>query len=151
MSLKNEPASKPLHISVVVLKLRAVPIGTALNSPDAQSNTQRVRFLFGAGPKELSPAIYQRFAQSWARFRGTDVEAIGAMALLPIWDTSFTCEDYMTHRAHPWSPCPLRRAHPGPGPRILGRALGDQWFDTLSGAGEASAGAVARHGQNQPL
>jgi len=39
------------------------------------------------------------------------VEAMGAMALLPICDSSFTCEHYNTDRAHPWSPCPLRRAH----------------------------------------
>jgi len=43
------------------------------------------------------------------------VEAMGAMALPPICDSSFTCEDYNTYRAHPWSPFPLRRAHPGPG------------------------------------
>jgi len=40
---------------------------------------------------------------------------MGAMALLPICDSSFTCEDYNAFRAHPWSPFPLRRAHPGPG------------------------------------
>jgi len=45
--------------------------------------------------------------------------AIGAMALLPICDSSFTCEDYNTFRAHPWNPFPLRRAHPGPGPHKL--------------------------------
>ena len=28
---------------------------------------------------------------------------MGAMALLPIWDSSFTCEDYNAYRAHPWS------------------------------------------------
>ena len=44
------------------------------------------------------------------------VEAMGAMALLPICDSSFACEDYNTFSAHPWSPFPLRRAHPGPGP-----------------------------------
>jgi len=33
---------------------------------------------------------------------------------LPILDSSFTCEDYNTYRDHPWSPFPLRRAHPGP-------------------------------------
>jgi len=37
------------------------------------------------------------------------VKAMGAMALLPICDTSFTCEDYNTYMAHPWSPFPLRR------------------------------------------
>jgi len=31
-------------------------------------------------------------------------------------NSSFTCENYNTYRAHPWSPLPLRRAHPGPGP-----------------------------------
>ena len=46
----------------------------------------------------------------------TTAEAMGAMALLPICNTSFTCEDYNTFRAHPWSPSFLRRAHPGPGP-----------------------------------
>ena len=35
---------------------------------------------------------------------------------VPICDGSFTCEDYNTYAAHPWSPFPLRRAHPGPGP-----------------------------------
>ena len=44
------------------------------------------------------------------------VEAIRAMALLPICDSSFMCEDYNAYRAHPWSPFPQRRAHPGPGP-----------------------------------
>ena len=33
-------------------------------------------------------------------------------------DSSFTCEDYNTDRAHPGSPFHLRRAHPGPGPHI---------------------------------
>ena len=33
--------------------------------------------------------------------------------------SSFTCDDYNTYRAHRWSPFPLRRAHPGPGPRPL--------------------------------
>ena len=47
------------------------------------------------------------------------VEAMAAMALLPIRDSSFTCEDYNTHMAHPWSPSPLRRAHPGPGPHTI--------------------------------
>ena len=46
----------------------------------------------------------------------TPVDSMGAMALLPICDSSFTCEDYNTYRAHPWSPFPLRRGHPGPGP-----------------------------------
>ena len=46
---------------------------------------------------------------------------MGAMALLPICDSSFTCEDYNTYRAHPWSPFPLRRAHPGPGPHRCGQ------------------------------
>ena len=32
---------------------------------------------------------------------------------------SFTCEDYDKYRAHPWNPVPLRRAHPGPGPRTV--------------------------------
>ena len=45
------------------------------------------------------------------------VEAMGAMALLPICNSSFTCEDYSTYRAHPWSSFFLRRAHPRPGPR----------------------------------
>ena len=44
------------------------------------------------------------------------VKAMGAMTLLPICDSSFTCDNYNTYRAHPWSPFPLRRAHPGPGP-----------------------------------
>ena len=44
------------------------------------------------------------------------MEAMGAMSMLPICDRSFTCEDYNTYRAPPWSPFPLRRAHPGPGP-----------------------------------
>ena len=38
-----------------------------------------------------------------------------AMALLPICDSPFTCEDYNTFRAHSWSPSPLRRAYQGPG------------------------------------
>ena len=42
------------------------------------------------------------------------VKAMGGMALLPIFDSSFTCEDY--NRAHPWSPFLRRRAQPGPGP-----------------------------------
>jgi len=49
------------------------------------------------------------------------VEAMGAMVLLPICDTSFTCEDYNTYRAHPWSPFPLRRARPGPSPHSNGQ------------------------------
>jgi hypothetical protein len=54
--------------------------------------------------------------------RSTAVEAMGAMALHPICDSSFTCEDYNAqyntqyNRAHPWNPFPLRRAHPGPSP-----------------------------------
>ena len=51
------------------------------------------------------------------------MEAMGAMALLPICDSSFTCEDYNTYRAHPGSPFPLRRAHPGPGPHTQRSAL----------------------------
>ena len=47
---------------------------------------------------------------------GPHVKAMGAMSLLPICDSLFTCEDYNTYRAHPWSPFPLRRAHPVPGP-----------------------------------
>ena len=43
------------------------------------------------------------------------VEAMGAMALLPICDSSFACEDYNTYGAHPGSLSPPRRAHPGPG------------------------------------
>ena len=46
----------------------------------------------------------------------TPVDAMGAKALFPTCDISFTCDDYKTHRAHPWSPFPPRRAHPGPGP-----------------------------------
>ena len=42
------------------------------------------------------------------------VEAMGAMALRPICDSLFTSEDYNTYMAHPWSPFPLRRAHPRP-------------------------------------
>ena len=49
---------------------------------------------------------------------GSNVQAMGAMALLQICDGSFTCKDYNTHRAHPSSRFPLRRAHPGPGPHI---------------------------------
>ena len=45
---------------------------------------------------------------------------MGAMALLPICESSFTCEDYNTYRAHPWSPFPLRRAYSGPGAHRLG-------------------------------
>ena len=54
---------------------------------------------------------------------------MGAMALLPICDSSFTCEDYNTYRAHPWSSFPPRPwssfppstlgalfPRPGPGP-----------------------------------
>jgi len=41
------------------------------------------------------------------------------MALRPICDSSFTCEDCNTYRADPWSPFPLRRAHPEPGPHTL--------------------------------
>ena len=48
------------------------------------------------------------------------VEAMGAMVLLLICDSSFACEDYNTYRAYPWSPFPLRRAHPGPGPQTEG-------------------------------
>ena len=45
------------------------------------------------------------------------MKAMGAKTLLLICDTSFTCEDYTTYRAHPCSlSSPLRRAHPGPGP-----------------------------------
>ena len=44
------------------------------------------------------------------------MEAMGAMALLPICESSFTREDYNTYRARSWSPFPLRRAHPGPDP-----------------------------------
>jgi len=44
------------------------------------------------------------------------VKAMGAMALLPICDSSSTCEHYNNYRAHPWSPFLLRRANPGSGP-----------------------------------
>ena len=40
---------------------------------------------------------------------------MGAMALLPICNSSFTCDDYNIYKAHPWSPFPLRRAHSEPG------------------------------------
>ena len=43
----------------------------------------------------------------------------GAMALLPLWDGSCTCEDYNAYSAHPWAPFPLRRAHPGLGAQII--------------------------------
>ena len=59
-----------------------------------------------------SRVIYHRIYQ----YTKMILEATGAKALLPIGDSSFTCEDYNTYRAHPWSPFPLRRAHPGPGP-----------------------------------
>jgi hypothetical protein len=42
------------------------------------------------------------------------VEAMPAMALLPICDSSFTCEDYNEFMALSWCPFPLRQAHPGP-------------------------------------
>ena len=42
-------------------------------------------------------------------FTTVRVEAMGAMALLPICDSSFTCENYNTYRAHP-----CRHLHPGP-------------------------------------
>ena len=45
-----------------------------------------------------------------------NVKAMGTMALLPICDSSFECEDDNTYRAHPWSSFPLRRVHPGLGP-----------------------------------
>ena len=52
----------------------------------------------------------------------------------PICDRSFTCEDYTTYRAHPWSPFPLRRAHPGPGPHkkrvpLQDRALREKMYE----------------------
>ena len=47
------------------------------------------------------------------------MEAMGAMALLPICDGSFTRDDYNTYRDLPWSRFPLRRAHPGPGPHTV--------------------------------
>jgi len=34
----------------------------------------------------------------------------------PSCEERVTCEHDNTYRAHPWSPFPLRRAHPGPGP-----------------------------------
>ena len=38
-------------------------------------------------------------------------------------------EDYNTYRANPWSPFPLRRAHPEPGPHtILLRHPGSVWY-----------------------
>ena len=58
----------------------------------------------------------------------TCVKAMGAMALLSICDRSFTCEDYNTYRAHPWSLSPLRRAHPGPGPHNM---CGGQVMDMI--------------------
>ena len=51
--------------------------------------------------------------------RDCPVKAVGAVALPAICDSSFTCEDYNPYMAHPWSPFPLRRAHPGLGPHPL--------------------------------
>jgi len=71
------------------------------------------------------------------------VKAMGAMALLPICDTSFTCEDYNTFRAHPWSPFLLRRAHPGPGPHTSPRR--GSWCQSHPRAGrQCSSGASRR-------
>ena len=65
------------------------------------------------------------------------IKATGAMALLPICDSSFTCEDYNIYWAHPWSPCPLRRAHPGPGPHPLPfeTEVNVQWHTDCSTSG----------------
>ena len=45
-----------------------------------------------------------------------DAHPFGTANRDPIYDSSFTCEDDNTDRAHPSSPFPLRRARPGPGP-----------------------------------
>ena len=54
------------------------------------------------------------------------------VALLRICDSSFTCEDYNTYRALPWSLFPPRRAHPGPGPHVMFRS-GDASYCDLAG------------------
>jgi len=45
-------------------------------------------------------AIQELHLKSAVR-HSTVVEAMGVIALLPICDSSFTCEDYNTYRAHP--------------------------------------------------
>ena len=48
---------------------------------------------------------------------------ISAFVVAPcsLCDSSFAFQDYNTYMAHPWSPFPLRRAYPGPGPHMSGR------------------------------
>jgi hypothetical protein len=49
------------------------------------------------------------------KFQCDPVKAMGAMALPPICDNSFTCEDHNARRAHP-GPGPHNQSYPG---RIL--------------------------------
>ena len=90
ISLKYEPSSEPLH-----------------NSAEE---------LFAVSP-EVCPSL--SLSSDTGSPNAYSVEVMGAMALLPICDTSFPCEDYNLDRVHPCSPFPLRRVRSGPGPHIF--------------------------------
>ena len=47
---------------------------------------------------------------------GDQIESSRARHGVCTCDSSFTCQDYSTYGAHPWSPSPLRRAYPWPDP-----------------------------------
>ena len=108
----------------VVVKLQTRPQSgnwTPSFFPQIENRPSSERGAAGEGSPLNRLCVGSRSLLSEVSGKRSVVEAMGAIPLLDISDSSFTCEDYNTYSAHPWSlpppeagPSRTRSSHPSP-------------------------------------